>query len=186
MMAISGSEPGSSRSSSRKVRSGAYSGPEARERHAPGLFTLRQPQGVVVGGHGRDAGLWVAGGDLAPYHLVVQAAGQKGDAARVPGQFQGEGFGDGDGGQQVLHPQQGALAAAGRRDGQEDRRLLPVAAQEDAPDADTHDLCLLVVEMVVSRDRQPAVPGAFATVRVWEGRGENPMPYKGGRRRPPL
>ena len=30
MMAISGSEPGSSRSSSRKVRSGAYSGPEAR------------------------------------------------------------------------------------------------------------------------------------------------------------
>ena len=29
MMAISGSEPGSSRSSSRKVRSGAYSGPQA-------------------------------------------------------------------------------------------------------------------------------------------------------------
>ena len=83
------------------------------QRHAPGQLALRQPQGVVLRGHGRDAGLGVAGGDLTPYHLVVQAAGQQGDAARVPGQFQGEGLGDGDGGQQVLHPQKGALPRCG-------------------------------------------------------------------------
>ena len=45
---------------------------------------------------------------------------------------------------------------------------------------------LLVVEMVAWQDRQPAVLGAIAPIRVWERNGENPIPYRAGRRRPPL
>ena len=40
---------------------------------------------------------------------TLPAAGQQGDSGGVSGDLQGEGFGDGDGPQQVLHPQQGAL-----------------------------------------------------------------------------
>ena len=75
------------------------------ERQAPGLLPDVDEDGVVVHGHLPDAGLGVVGGELASHHLVVLAAGQQVDAAGVAGQFQGEGFGDGDGLEQVLHPQ---------------------------------------------------------------------------------
>ena len=79
------------------------------ERHGPRLLVLVQTQGVVLGGNLVDLGLGVAGGDLAAHHLVVQAAGQESHAVRVPGQLQGEGFGDGDGAEEVLPAQEGAL-----------------------------------------------------------------------------
>ena len=88
------------------------SGPQ---RHTPGPLADMDEDGVLVHGHQADAGLGVVGGQLLPHHLTLLAAGQQGDAAGVAGQFQGEGLGDGDGLEQVLHAQQGALAAAGRR-----------------------------------------------------------------------
>ena len=52
MMAISGSEPGSSKSSSRKVRSGAYSGPEARrvipQADSPSAIRIGSSSGSTV------------------------------------------------------------------------------------------------------------------------------------------
>ena len=92
----------------------------------PRLLALFQAQGVLLRGHLPDAGLGVVGGELASHHLVVLAAGQQGHAVGVPGQLQGEGFGDGDGLEQVLHPQQRPLSGAPRRHRQQ-RRGAPVA-----------------------------------------------------------
>ena len=86
--------------------------------------------GVLVHGHLSDAGLGIVGGQLAPHHLVVLAAGQQGHTVHVPGQFQGEGFGDGNGLEQVLHAQQGALPGARRRNRQEHRGPLVAAIPE--------------------------------------------------------
>ena len=99
--------------------------------------------GVLVHGHLADAGLGVVGGQLAPHHLVVLAAGQQGHAVHIGGQFQGERFGDGDGLEQVLHAQQGALARARRRHRQQDRGTLVAAiAEQDFPDVGIHVGCL--------------------------------------------
>ena len=79
------------------------------ERHAPRLLALVQAQGVVLGGNLLYLRLGVAGGYLATHHLVLQAAGQQGHAIRVPGQLQGERFGDGDGAEHVLDSQERSL-----------------------------------------------------------------------------
>ena len=73
--------------------------------HRPRLLVLAQAQGVVLGLNLVDMGLGVAGGDLAAHHLVVEAAGHQRHAVHVPGQLQGEGFGDGDGAEHVLDSQ---------------------------------------------------------------------------------
>ncbi len=109
---------------------------------APSQLPLAAAHGVVVGGHFADASLGVVGGQLLLDHPVVHAAGQQGDAVHVPGQFQGEGFGDGDGLEQVLHAQQGALAGAVRRDRHQGRGLLGLLlAEEDLLHVDTHTRC---------------------------------------------
>ena len=112
---------------------------------APGLLPGVDEDGVVVHGHLPDAGLGIVGGDLAPHHLVVLAAGQEGHAACVAGQFQGEGFGDGDGLEQVLHAQQRALAGARRRH-REQHRGLPVffLAEDNLFQVRFHACCLLL------------------------------------------
>ena len=72
------------------------------------------------------------GGELAAHHLVVEAASHQGHAVHVPGQLQGEGFGDGYGLEEVLDAQQGALPGPWRRHRQQDGTLLFfVAAKQD-------------------------------------------------------
>ena len=90
------------------------------ERDRPRLLFVPESQGVFAGVHPLDAGLGVVGGELAAHHLVIEAASHEGHAVDVPGQLQGEGFGDGDGAEQVLDAQQGALTRAGRRHRQQD------------------------------------------------------------------
>ena len=100
--------------------------------HAPRLLPLARAQGVVVGANLLDAGLGVVGGELAAHHLVVEAAGHQGHAVHVPGQLQGEGFRNGDGLEEVLDAQQGALAGPWRRHRQQDGAFLVfVAAKQD-------------------------------------------------------
>ena len=108
--------------------------------HAPRLLPLARAQGVVVGANLLDAGLGVVGGELAAHHLVVEAAGHQGHAVHVPGQLQGEGFGNGDGLEQVLDAQQGALAGPWRRHRQQDGTLLSfVAAKQDVLRVQLHE-----------------------------------------------
>ena len=123
--------------------------PSGAQGQAPGLLPAMNEDGVLVHRHLPDAGLGVVGGELAPHHLVVLAAGQQGHAVGVPGQLQGEGFGDGDGLEQVLHAQQGALAGAGRRHRQQDRGT-PVAAvaEEQFLDVGIHIGCLALLDLV--------------------------------------
>ena len=123
--------------------------PEGAQRHvlwaagtegqAPGLLSPVDEDGVVVDGYLPDAGLGVVGGELLPDHLVVLAAGQQGHAVHVPGQLQGEGFGYGDGLEQVLHAQERPLPGAGRRHRQQ-RRCAPVApvAEKEFLSVDIH------------------------------------------------
>ncbi len=125
--AMRGSEPGSSRSSSRKVRRGTYSGPSARR---PRLLPLVDAQRVVLLVHLPYAGLGVVGRELAPHHRSVEAAGHQGHAVHVPGQIQGEGLGDGDGLEQVLDAQQGALPGARRRHRQQHGVFLSLGVSE--------------------------------------------------------
>ena len=110
-----GSEPGSSRSSSRKVLRGRYSGPSGPQRDGPRLLPLFEAQGVAVRVQLLDAGLGVVGRQLAAHHPVAQAAGHEGHAVHVPGQLQGEGLRHRNGLEQVLDAQQGALPRPGRR-----------------------------------------------------------------------
>ena len=108
--------------------------------HAPRLLPLARAQGVVVGVNLLDAGLGVVGGELAAHHLVVEAARHQGHAVHVPGQLQGEGFGDGDGLEQVLDAQQGALPGPWRRHRQQDGTLLFfVAAKQDVLRVQLHE-----------------------------------------------
>ena len=100
------------------------------ERHAPRLLALVQAQGVVLGGNLLYLGLRVAGGDLAAHHLVLQAAGQQRHAVHVPGQLQGEGFGDGDGAEHVLDSQQRALPRPGGRHRQQHRGFSILVVQQ--------------------------------------------------------
>ena len=117
--------------------------PAGAEGQPQGLLPGVDEDGVVVDGDLPDAGLGVVGGELAAHHLVVVAAGQQIHAVGVAGQLQGEGFGDGDGLEQVLHPQQGALAGAGRRHRQQDRRALVAAvAEQQFPEVGIHVGCL--------------------------------------------
>ena len=104
--------------------------PAGTEGQAPGLLAPVDEDGVLLHGDLPDAGLGVVGRDLAADHLAVLAAGQEGDAAGVPGQLQGEGFGDGDGLEQVLHAQQRPLAGARRRHRQQHRGALAPAVAE--------------------------------------------------------
>jgi hypothetical protein len=100
---------------------------------APGLFTLFQAQGGVFRRHLPDSGLGVVGLELTLDHLPIVAAGHKGGAVGVAGQFQGEGLGYGDGLEQVLHAQKSSLASAGRRHRQQDGR-----PPEDPPIAEEY------------------------------------------------
>ena len=100
------------------------------ERHAPRLLVFGQAQGVVLGGNLLYLGLGVAGGDLGAHHLVVQAAGQERYAVHVPGQLQGEGFGDGDGAEHVLDSQERSLPRPGRRHRQQQRGFLSLVVQQ--------------------------------------------------------
>ena len=116
----------------------------------PGQLALPAAHGVVLGGHLADAGLGVVGGKLLLDHPVVLAAGQQGDAVHVPGQLQREGFGDGDGLEQVLHAQQGALAGAVGRHRHQGRGLLGLLlAEEDMLHVDTHTRCLFLLDSVL-------------------------------------
>ena len=113
--------------------------------HAPGPLTLVDEDGVLVHRHLPDTGLGVVGGELAPHHLVVLAAGQQGHAVHVGSQFQGEGFGDGDGLEQVLHPQERALAGARRRHRQQRRGAFPLCvAEQQFPDVGIHSRFLSI------------------------------------------
>ena len=100
------------------------------QRHAPRLLLLAQAQGVVPGGNLLYLGLGVAGGDLAAHHLVLEAAGHEGHAVRVPGQLQGEGFGDGDGAEHVLDSQEGALPRPRRRHRQQHRGFFALVVHQ--------------------------------------------------------
>ena len=102
---------------------GRVLGSARRERHAPGLLTRIEAQGVLRLGHRLDAGLGVMGADLAAHDLLVVAAGHEGDAIHVAREFEGEGFGDGDRLEQVLDAEQGAFPGSRRRYGEEDGRL---------------------------------------------------------------
>ena len=124
-----GSEPGSSRSSSRKVRRGTYSGPSARR-----VTDHACSPSSSLSGSSSGPTCWmrvgVVGRELAAHHLGVEAAGHQGHAVHVPGQLQGEGFGDGDGLEQVLDAQQGALPGPWRRHRQQDRTLLALVVSK--------------------------------------------------------
>ena len=85
------------------------------QRHAPRLLSPARAQGVFVRRHLVDAGLGVVGRDLLAHHLAVEAADHQGHAFDVARQLQGEGLGNRDGLEQVLHSQEGALSRAGRR-----------------------------------------------------------------------
>ena len=82
--------------------------------HAPRLLPLARAQGVFLRVKPLDAGLGVVGGQLAAHHGGVQAAGHQRHAVHVPGKLQGEGFGHGDGLEEVLHAQEGALPGSRR------------------------------------------------------------------------
>ena len=111
------------------------------ERHAPRLLALVQAQGVVPGGNLLYLGLGVAGGYLAPHHLVLQAAGQEDHAVRVPGQLQGEGFGDGDRAEHVLDSQQRALPGPGGRHRQQHRGFSVLVVQQPLCGVEFHLGC---------------------------------------------
>ena len=96
----------------------------------PRLLALFEPERIVVGANLLDAGLGVVGRELAAHHLGVEAAGHQGHAVHVPGQLQGEWFGDGDGLEQVLDSQQGALAGPWRRHRQQHRTLLALVVSK--------------------------------------------------------
>ena len=98
--------------------------------HAPRLFLLAYAQGVVVGVNRLDACLGVVGGELAAHHPVVEASGHQRHAVHVPGKLQGEGFGDRDGLEQVLHSQERALPGPWRRHRQQDGAFLLVGVSE--------------------------------------------------------
>ena len=85
--------------------------------HGPRLLPPSQPQGVFFQGDIVHPGLGVVNAQLLADEGALPAPDQQGDPARVPGDLQREGFGDGDGAQQVLHAQHGTLPRAGRRDG---------------------------------------------------------------------
>ena len=122
--------------------------PAGAEGQAPGLLPRVQPQRVVPGRYLADAGLGVVGGQLSLDHLPVQAAGHQGDAVGVTGQFQGEGFGDGDGLEQVLHAQQGPLAGARRRHRQQRRGPpVPGVAEDNFLHVDIHTGCLCLRDL---------------------------------------
>ena len=92
--------------------------------HRPRLLALFEAQRVFFPVKPLDAGLGVVGGELAAHHPVVEAAGHQGHAVHVPGQLQGEGLRHGDGLEQVLDAQQGALPGPWRRHRQQDGAFL--------------------------------------------------------------
>ena len=100
--------------------------------HAPRLLPLFEPERVFLRVKPLDAGLGIVGGQLAPHHCGVEAAGHQRHAVHVGGQFQGEGLGHGDGLEQVLHAQQGALPGPRRRHRQQAGAfLLGVVSKQD-------------------------------------------------------
>ena len=102
------------------------------QRDRPRLFAFVEAQGIVVRLNPLDACLGAVGRELAAHHLVVQAAGHQHHSVHVPGQLQGEGFGHGDGLEEVLHAQQGALPGPRRSHGQQDGAfLLFVVSKQD-------------------------------------------------------
>ena len=82
-------------------------------------FAIPKAQGGVLVRDLMDPGLGVVGRQLLLHVGTLPAAGQRGDSLGFAGDLQGEGFGDGDDVKQVLHPQQGPLLLAGRRDRQQ-------------------------------------------------------------------
>ena len=96
----------------------------------PRLLALFEPERIVVGANLLDAGLGVVGRELAAHHLGVEAAGHERHAVHVPGQLQGEGFGDGDGLEQVLDAEQGALPGPWRRHRQQDGAFLALVVSK--------------------------------------------------------
>ena len=102
------------------------------QRDGPRLLALFEAQGVVLVVNLLYPSLGVVGGELGSHHPVVEAAGHEGHAVHVPGQLQGERFGDGDGLEEVLDAEQGALPRPGRRHRQQDRVLpVVVVSKED-------------------------------------------------------
>ena len=85
-------------------------GPARAQRHRPGLLALFEAERALLRLELVDAGLGVVGCDLAAHDLVVVAARQERDAILVAGQFEREGLGHGDGAEQVLDGEDGALA----------------------------------------------------------------------------
>ena len=108
-------------------REPAHEGDEGVGAGVEQVVVAEGAQGVVVRVHLPNAGLGVVGGQLAAHHLVVEAAGHQRHAVHVPGQLKGEGLGDGDGLEEVLDAQEGALPRPRRRH-REKHRVLPVAA----------------------------------------------------------
>ena len=100
------------------------------QRHRPSLLALVEAQGVGLLGHLLYAGLGVVGRQLTSHHLPVDAAGHEGHAVCAARKLQREGFGDGDGLEQVLDAQQGALPGPGRRHRQQDGAFLLVVVSE--------------------------------------------------------
>ena len=149
-------------------------GPAGAERQSPSLFTDVDEDGVLVHGHLPDAGLGIVGGKLLPHHLPVLAAGQQGDAAGVARQLQGEGFGDGDGLEQVLHAQKGPLAGAGRRHRQKHRGT-PVEAVSEKGflDVEIHVCRLCLLELTWFSAGVRAATRSLPSPREWPrcGRG---------------
>ena len=129
MTEIRGSEPWSRRSSSLKVRRGRYSGPLSRRFMYQACSPSARRSGSSSGEDLVHPGLGIVGAQLLLDEGTFPAAGQQGDHGGVTGDFQGEGFGDGDGAQQVLHSQQRALPGALRGDGHQPVFGLGLAAE---------------------------------------------------------
>ncbi|MYJ12058.1 MAG: hypothetical protein F4086_17280 [Gemmatimonadetes bacterium] len=100
------------------------------ERDRPGLFLLTQPQRVRGRLQLLHPGLGVVGRDLSADYVVARAACEQADARGLTGKFERERLGRGDRLEQVLDPEQGALAGARWSHYEQRRPLRPVALDQ--------------------------------------------------------
>ena len=92
--------------------------------HCPRLLAVVDAEGVVLGFDPADACLRVVCGDLLAHGVAVDAPSHDGDAVVGACEFEGEGFRDGDGAEEVLDAEQGAFAGACGGDLQQRRGVL--------------------------------------------------------------
>ena len=131
-------------------------GPEG---HAPRLLILAQSQWIVLRRDLLDVGLRVAGCDLSAHHPVVHAARHEGHAVCIPGQLEGEWFGDGDGAEHVLDSQQRSVSGPGRRHRKQHGWPPVTSARQPRGRLQFHDFVPFGVVPVSISVRRPAANG---------------------------